>query len=250
MSDTSRKWKGVCTLVLVAVAWAASPLRAEPPRLPPALQNRVNQAIDAGARYLLRTQKPVGTWASSKTHLVGYTALPALTLLECGVSPQEESIQRAAAVVRQSALTLDTTYELSLAILFLDRLGESVDRPLIQAFALRLIAGQCPTGGWSYKCPLLTLKDQQDLLTVLEQLEPKLHFDPVLLADGKRLPDLIDTTSPGKQGLPVPSSDRPGLTGTERPGSQGHVAPGESSGSPTGQKPSGGTVGPDLAPAP
>src|SRR5205823_1118942 len=82
-------------------------------------------------------------------------------------------------VGRQSALTLDTTYELSLAILFLDRLGESVDRPLIQAFALRLIAGQCPTGGWSYKCPLLTLKDQQDLLTVLEQLEPKPHFDPV-----------------------------------------------------------------------
>src|SRR3954464_10368568 len=105
MSDTLRRWKGVYVLVLIAVAWGGSPLRAEPPRLSPAEKERVNQAIEAGYRYLLQKQKPTGTWAADKSHLIGYTALPGLTLLECGVPPEHESIQRAAAAVRQSAPT-------------------------------------------------------------------------------------------------------------------------------------------------
>src|SRR5438067_1110163 len=134
MSDTSRKWKGAGALVLVALAWTAVPLRAEPPRLTREEQGRVNQAVDAGARYLLTKQQANGTWAPDMGHRVGYTALTGLTLLEVGVSPVDESLLRAAAFVRQSAATLDSTYELSLAILFLDRLGDPGDRPLIQAF--------------------------------------------------------------------------------------------------------------------
>src|SRR5262245_14226249 len=214
MSNISWEWKGACGLV-VAVTCAISTVRGEPPRLSVAEQDRVNQAIDRGVRYLQATQQRSGTWATSATHVVGYTALPALTLLECGVSPKDDRIQRAAAIVRRSARTLATTYELSLAILFLDRLGEARDRPLIQTFAARLIAGQCLTGGWSYRCPVLTSKDQQDLFTVLRQLETQPHFDPVLLADGKTLPDLVNTTAPGPQGLLIPSSERPGLTDPE-----------------------------------
>src|SRR3954454_23449969 len=128
MSRTLRRGSVVC--VLVALAWAGSALAAAPPRLSRTEQERVNRAIDAGASYLHKAQKPTGTWAPDKGHLVGHTALAALTLLECGASWEEESIQRAAAVVRESALTLDTTYELSLAILFLHRLGLPRDRPL------------------------------------------------------------------------------------------------------------------------
>ena len=251
MSGTTQDWKYRGGLILLTALCAAPTVRAEP-RLSPQEQQRVNEAIDRGVRYLLQTQGRTGTWATSKTHLVGYTALPALTLLECGAPSDDASVQRAAFVVRQNALTLDRTYELSLAILFLDRLGDPRDRPLIQVFALRLIAGQSPTGGWTYKCPVLTQKDQQDLLTTLRQLEPQRHFDPVFLADGKSLPDLVSTTKPGDQGLLVPSSDRSGLSGTERPGGQGHVSPGDSpggSGGTIGQDSPGRDVGPELTPA-
>src|SRR5206468_645731 len=65
-------------------------------------------------------------------------ALPALTLLECGAGASDPAVQKAAAFVRanatKSAIT-SPTYECSLAILFLDRLGDAADEPLIRSLA-------------------------------------------------------------------------------------------------------------------
>jgi hypothetical protein len=174
-------------LLLVAGALAAALLLAKPapaqqlarPPLPlPAEEQRqVNVAIDRGVAYLRAAQNPWGTWGTAKEpggggHMIGYTALPALTLLECGVAADHPAIILAANAVRVSWAKIDTTYELALSILFLDRLGDPKDRALIETFALRLIAGQTPSGGWSYRCPPLTAATQRQLLLVLRQLDP------------------------------------------------------------------------------
>lgn len=150
--------------------------RGERLPLPPALQAKVNHAIDRGVVYLFGTQPLWGAWTVDlKSHPVGYAALPGLTLLECGESKDHLVIQRAASFIRENCAKLGTTYDLALAILFLDRLGESGDEKLIQTLALRLIAGQSFTGGWSYRCPVLSVSQNQQLLTALRP-SPKTHF--------------------------------------------------------------------------
>jgi hypothetical protein len=160
------------------------PLRREPPLgppprqaawLPPDEQNAVNKAIDRGVALLKETQKDSGAWpgyGNTAFHHVGLTALPALTLLECGVSPKDEHIQQAARHVRDAIPDLKATYELSLCILFLDRLGEERDRPLIRSMALRLVAGQSEQGGWTYQCPIPTERDELNMLTILRYNQP------------------------------------------------------------------------------
>ncbi len=166
-------------LLLASVAGAAllggarpAALRADPPQLEPEVQRRVNIAIDKGVRYLRSTQYPTGTWADEKgAHRVGYAALPGLTLLECGVPASDPAVQRAAQFVRYNIDKLDRTYELALAILFLDRLADrknKTDRLWIEALSLRLIAGQTPTGGWSYRCPVLDADQHRSLMAYLK----------------------------------------------------------------------------------
>src|SRR5262249_58799679 len=106
--------------------------------------------IEQGSAYLQGHQLVNGTWENH--HPVGMAALPALTLLECGVKPDNEQVQKAANFVRRKVPTLFATYEMSLAILFLDRLGDPADRKHIQTLALRLVADQGDDGGWTYQC--------------------------------------------------------------------------------------------------
>jgi hypothetical protein len=103
---------------------------------------------------------------------VGFAALPPLTLLECGAPATDAAVQKAARFVRKHAPTLNRTYEIALAILFLDRLGEPEDRPLIRSLALRLVAGQNELGGWTYHCPVLQSAHEKKLLQFLRQHKP------------------------------------------------------------------------------
>lgn len=145
-----------------------SAVRCERRPLPPDVQAQVNRAVDRGIVYLFATQPLWGTWtADSKNHPVGYAALPGLTLLACGESRDHVVIRRAASFVRDNCAKLSATYDLSLALLFLDRLGDPADENLIQTLALRLIAGQSFSGGWSYRCPVLSPGQHQQLLAAL-----------------------------------------------------------------------------------
>jgi hypothetical protein len=184
----SRGWAPTLTALAIAVflvvgAETLLPTQAEVQpegrALPPEDQKRVNEAIDRGVAYLRRTQLANGSWTQGAQGLqdmktgfpqywaVGYAALPALTLLECGVKPTDPALQKAARFVRQHIKAQKRTYEISLAILFLDRLGESEDRALIRSLALRLAAGQNITGGWAYLCPLLARGQEEKLLKYL-----------------------------------------------------------------------------------
>jgi hypothetical protein len=185
----------VASVVLVAVG----PARAEQPPLPGALQEKVNAAVRSGLGFLKRTQEPNGSWAPpGERHRVGYAALPALALLECGATRDDPQVARAAAFVRGQVPHLNGTYELALGLLLLDRLGDPNDKKPIQTLALRLIAGQRVTGGWGYTCPVPGALDQAELLRVLQELYPP----PQPAAADKNDPAAAKNAAPKKVVIP------------------------------------------------
>ncbi len=166
-------------LVLAALGLMPRPVAAqaaERPPLPDYLVASVPEAIDRGKYFLQRAQKDTGTWAAAgEGNVVGYAALPALTLLELGTPANDPGIKRAADFVRASVASkeLVNTYEVSLALLFLDRLGDKKDKPHIEVLAARLIAAQTPTGGWGYQVQYLDpkTKDTEDIIGTVRKLE-------------------------------------------------------------------------------
>ena len=164
-------------------------------------QKRVNAAIDRGVEFLKKSQTNMGIWGPARGdgHTVGHIALPGLALLECGVPGSDPVIQKAVAQVRFHAMQVNMTYDLSLAILFLDRLGEEKDVPLIQMFAARLISAQNAAGGWHYHCPLLQAADAKKLLTFLQASRPNL---PDIMKAGQKLN--VSLTGQQKGSLPTP----------------------------------------------
>src|SRR5205823_9643393 len=115
---------------------------------------------------------PYGATASpGASGNVGATALVGLTLLECGVPPDDPAVQQAAKYVRKNAASLDFTYALSTSIWFFDRLGDEADVPLIQLFAVRLMGGQNEVGGWTYTCPVIGGGEERRLLN---RVQPRL----------------------------------------------------------------------------
>jgi hypothetical protein len=169
--------------------------------LPAADQARVNQAAERGVDYLRKTQDDIsGAWPGGR---LGHTALPALTLLACGVSKKDPAVRRAAGFIRANYATQNQTYDLALGLLFLDRLNDPVDEKLIQVFAYRLVGGQTGTGGWDYGCPIYTPEEQTQLASVLRRsnnsallkLERE-DFPKLMAADTQGLPGSL-------QNLPV-----------------------------------------------
>ncbi len=115
------------------------------PTVPLTLPERVNRAIDRGIAYLRKNHNGHDAYRN-------YLGLLGLTLLECDVPGSDPAVQQIAGWLRTREKDLATTYELSLAILFLDRLGDPNDRPLIRVFGQRLLNGQLDCGAWSYSC--------------------------------------------------------------------------------------------------
>jgi hypothetical protein len=137
---------------------------------------RTNKAIADGVWYLRQQVWADDTWGDRVPSInlgglsVGFASLPGLTLLECGVPATDPVVQGAANYVRQHAPDPVgyETYQRSLAILFLDRLGDPKDEELIQYLALCLMAGQHPTdGAWNYPCPTVNRSETGPLVKLL-----------------------------------------------------------------------------------
>jgi hypothetical protein len=109
------------------------------------LPERVNRAIDRGVAHLLHN------YGEPKEYR-NYLGLLGLTLLECGLAADHPSVRQIATLIRAQDRQITQTYELTLAILFFDRLGESLDRALIRSLGQRLLSGQFGCGAWSYSC--------------------------------------------------------------------------------------------------
>jgi hypothetical protein len=196
------------------------PLRPRPAplaRLAPEEQARVDKAIDKGVKFLKSMQRASGSWSPRGAHGLGLAALPALTLLECGVPATDPVVRKALAYVRKWSPGETQTYDLALAILLLDRLGEKQDRRLIQSLALRLAAGQRESGGWSYTCPPLSAPESETLFAALQQLTPK---NPRLLFATDRGDSKLDFFVPDNSSLEGTSTgtgrfEEPAVVGPE-----------------------------------
>jgi hypothetical protein len=154
------------------VAVCAPAVNADPKPLPQAEQAKVDKAIDRAVDYLKHAQTKEGDWPRNwpKSYAVGQCALPAYALLEAGVPADDPVIHKAAKFLRPKALKTDQTYELALAVLFFDRLGDPQDKKLIQSLALRLLASQHRSGGWGYTCLKISEANEAALLESLEAL--------------------------------------------------------------------------------
>jgi hypothetical protein len=144
-------------------------------------QVEVDKTVERGLAYLKSVQSPDGTWTASNETLpsntAGLTALVGLTLLECGVKKDDAAIQKVAKYLRgqeASNAKLTRTYEVALAILFLDRLDDPQDKNAIPKLALRLVAGQTLSGGWTYFCPVLADTDVPILTSLLQKSKGQL----------------------------------------------------------------------------
>jgi len=83
---------------------------------------------------------------------VGPVALAGLALLESGVAIDDPALKAITAAVRHASYTETQTYHIALCLLYLDRLAEPADVPLIQMLGVRLLAGQNARGGGTYTC--------------------------------------------------------------------------------------------------
>jgi hypothetical protein len=131
-------------------------------------QDKINRAIKLGVSHLRGLQRENGAWITQdKRMILGATALAGLTLLECDVDPGDKAVTAAAQYVRQAGIDSNVTYSIATTILFLDRLGDPADLPLIESLAVRLMAGQNMVGGWGYECPSISAEEMRRLTTLV-----------------------------------------------------------------------------------
>ncbi len=117
--------------------------------------DQVRDSIDRAVAYLERQQSPNGTWADHPAYNGGISALCTLALLNAGVEPQDEKIQRALKHLR--ALTSSQTYVVSLQTMVFCAAEPKKDLLHIRRCAKWLEDTQITTsdrkGGWSYPSP-------------------------------------------------------------------------------------------------
>lgn len=126
---------------LVVVLGLASPATAE--------DDARTKAIDRGVQFLKGLHKKSANYDGG-SYKFGSAALCGLALLESGVPPSDPVIQNITDYVRRHALPQDKVYEMSLGIMYLDRLGDRADQPVIQYLAVGLLGSQSVRGMWSY----------------------------------------------------------------------------------------------------
>jgi hypothetical protein len=114
-------------------------------------RKEIDAAIEKGVAYLKKSGGENSKEARDPDR-VGATALVGLALLETGTPPDDPAVKKITATVRDASYTQTQTYQIALCILYLDRLGDTGDRPLIQMLGVRLLAGQNTGGGWTYEC--------------------------------------------------------------------------------------------------
>jgi hypothetical protein len=147
----------------VVAVWAATG-----PAARAADQEAIDKAVERGVAFL-HESGGANQGYDSTMQPVGARALVGLTLLECGAGADDKGVVSVAEMVRPASVSMHETYSLALSILFLDRLGDPADVPLIESMTVRLLAGQGSTGGWSYICPDVGESEVRRLTTHLKQ---------------------------------------------------------------------------------
>jgi hypothetical protein len=110
-------------------------------------REEVEQAIKNGVAYLLKTQRPDGTWGSE----TGESALVTLALLTAGESPTSEPMQRAIDVLRRAVIKPShETYTRALLTMVYAAADPEKYRNDIAMHAEWLEGSQVKSGAWTY----------------------------------------------------------------------------------------------------
>ena len=191
-----------------------------PPIAPGVTQAHIDKAIDRGVEYLRKTYRGENElWGGGEGgYVVGYASFAGLALLECKVPAKDPLIQQAATAVRASAGKLTHTYQASLAVLFLDKLGDPQDDALIRGLGLRILSGQKSTGAWLYTFEELSVQGMTAYHGYLREHFPWSKAVPrpknahvVAMPDGQDGDK--DAKKKGAKPLPIDLSNLPADTG-------------------------------------
>ncbi len=124
-------------------------LAVAPPAAPGATPKEIDRAIKGGTDALKARYGRAGAPGSGE-HGIGGTCLVGLALLEAGTPGNDAAVKAITDLVRDASYKVNSTYQVSLCLMYLDRYGDPADVPLIQMLSARLIAGQTTSGGWLY----------------------------------------------------------------------------------------------------
>ena len=128
----------IATVTLIGVQCA---VRADNPA--------VEAAIKRGAQCIERHQLQDGCW-EGQGHRLGETALAGLALLAAGYHAESPAVMGAIRAVRRLAPVNRQTYDVALAVMFLDRVGHQGDSDMIRRLGEAIAAGQAANGCWTY----------------------------------------------------------------------------------------------------
>jgi hypothetical protein len=136
----------------------------------------------------------------------GSAALSGLALLESGLPATDPALVNLERALRSAAFSTKATYEVSLLILFFDRLGRKEDRPMIQFLTVRLLGGQLRDGSWTYSCEGLQLDAANERLIAGELTKEARVATPPAKTDPKetRPRKDLDPPPPAKKDPPKP----------------------------------------------
>jgi hypothetical protein len=191
-----------------------SSLAASLPSTATADDAAIRKAIQRGAKYLQDVHQPRADY-NGGFYGMGTACLAGLALLEAGVSEDDPALKNIIKFVRQNALSQTKTYEVSLTIMFLDRLGDKADEGFIQFLGYRLLFGQLNSGGWSYDCEYgrLSQKEESRLRAVLPQdskLTSGVNGNPQKLDPPKKQEPKPEPKAKPRDDLPVdPNAPKP-----------------------------------------
>lgn len=162
----SRAGRGRRWWVIVGVLCGFCFCLAAPVVTTAATDDEIEAARLKGVEFLKQQQNTDGSWDYAN-YTTGVTALCTLALVENGIPVNDPVVERGYRYVKRRAPNLENTYEISLAVLLLARVGDRLDKTTIRALGAKLLAGQNEGGGWGYKCP----KADPSILTNLRRLE-------------------------------------------------------------------------------
>jgi hypothetical protein len=168
---------------LLAIGGLCAAVAAQDGRPAPdkAKSDRNNEAIKKGVEFLKKNAFVDNGYG------IGSAALAGLALLEAETPTNDPTIAAIAKGVRETALGEVKTYNLALDILFLDKLNDPRDVPLIQLLGARLIVGQNNFGGWSYVCgEVPQAAEQLRLAGALKPIGTGLHPEALKILRGGR----------------------------------------------------------------
>ena len=140
----------LCSLCLLSAA--AAPLQAQPAEKL-LTEKIVRTSIEKGQQFLLQQQGENGAWTDAD-HVVGKTSLALMTLINCGLTLEDEPVQRALKYLRE-VRPPSMTYEISLQIMAFAAAKDGIrDIPRILSLSTKLANQQIKNGpdagGWSY----------------------------------------------------------------------------------------------------